>query len=51
VDSEVGHTTIVTPVALVTPSQRVVLRTADFASLRVDIALKLWGSTTTDIGV
>lgn len=50
-DSEVGNTAIVTPVALVTPSQRVVLGTANFAGLRVDIAFELWGSTAADIGV
>lgn len=50
-NSEIGNTTIVTPVALVTPSQRVVLGTADLASLRVDVAFKLRGSTAADIGV
>ena len=51
VDSKVGNTAIVTPVALVTPSQRVVLGTTDFACLRIDIAFELWRSTATDIGV
>ena len=51
VDSKVGNTAIVTPVALVTPSQRVVLRATNFTCLRVDIAFELWRSTTADIGV
>ena len=51
IDLEVGDTAVITPIALVTPSQRVVLGTTDLASLRVDIALELWRSTAADIRV
>lgn len=49
--SEIGNTSIVAPIGLGTPPKRVILGTANLASLGIDIAGKLWGSAPSDVGV
>src|SRR5690349_14861640 len=49
--SEIRHTSIVTPVTTIAPSQRLVLRSSDLAGLGVDVAVELWRRAAEDARV
>lgn len=48
---EIRHPPIIAPIATVPPAKRLVLWPTNLASLGVDLALKLWWRTSSDVGV
>lgn len=50
-NSKIGRPPVVAPITTVSPSQRLVLRSASLASLRIDFALEFGRSATSDVWV